>query len=181
MKHIKLFEDFKDSTAAQANDILKKIDKNLRYNLEYGALNAKGYAYDQSDIYDDNGPYDWMKVEIHKESEKDTYCWTIIYMMDEEFLNDEAKSEDRKVYIEFNKFKLPEYKKIASFKESFPIEDIFKDEFILEQIKKAENDVLKVPKDKKDYEKNLQNQLDSVKKKEEEQPEGEETTTEPAA
>lgn len=178
MKFIKLFEEFKDTTAAQANDILKKIDKNLRYNLQYGTLHDNGFVYDQSDIYDDNGPYDWMKVEIHSEKEKDTYCWTLTFMMNEEFLSDEAKPGEEKIYIEFNKFKLPEYKKIASMKKSYPLKDVFEDKFLHDEMKKVEKVVLKVPKDKKEYDNNIKNQIDSLQTAE--PSEGENVTAEPS-
>lgn len=162
MKYLKMFEDFKDSSSARADQLLKKIEKSVKYNLSYGSLHKNGYVFKNSDIYDDKGPYDWLKIELQSDHGKE-YLYNVIFMMDEGFFGEEAKPGEEKIYVEIKKYKLPEYKQVASVKKNFPIADVFADDFITKQLEETDKLVLKVPKDQADYEKNVNAQVDSIK------------------
>lgn len=162
MKYLKLFEEFKDSSSARADSILKQIEKVVRYNLQYGALKKKGFVYGHSEIYDDKGPYDWLKFELYTENEKTEYRYNVIFMMDEEFLGVDAVEGDEKVHVEISKYRLPEFKKIVSIKNNYPLKDVFADEFLANELENADKKVLKVPKDEAEYQDNLKNQIDQA-------------------
>lgn len=179
MKYLKLFEDFKDTSSVRADQTLKKIEKNVKYNLSYGMLRKKGYVFQNSDMYEDKGPFDWLKIEVLKDGGKE-YLFNLIFMMDEEYYGDEAKPGEEKIHVEIKKYKLPGYKQISSFKKDFPLADVFADDFLIKQIEEADKMVLKVPSNEEDYKKNVQNQIDSIKA--ETTPEaGEETLAPPAS
>lgn len=158
MKHLKMFEDFQDSSSAKANDLLKQIDKTIRYNLKFGTLSKKGFVYDNSDIFDDKGPYDWLKMEFYIEKEKSEYRYNVLFMIDEEYLAAGSKEGEEKLYLEIYKYKLPEYKKIASVKKTVDLKNVFEDEFLFKEIEEADKKVLKVPHNQEEYLKNLKNQ-----------------------
>lgn len=162
MKHLKLYEEFKENTPVRANDVLKNIEKILKYNLQHGALAKAGYRHDNSNIFDDKGPYDYLKMEICKEENQNEYCYHIIFMVDEESIT-EAK-EVEKIHLEIQKYKLPEYKKVVDSKESVNLKEMLADEFILSKLKDVDKMVLKQPLNDVEYKKNLQTQIDNFSK-----------------
>ena len=159
MKHLKLFEDFKENTPVRANDVLKNIEKIVKYNLHHGALSKEGFKHEVSNIFDDKGPYDYLKIEISKDEK---YCYHIIFMVDEEAMTEGKDVE--KVHIEIQKYKLPEYKKVIDVKDSVNLTEMLSDDFIVNKLKEVDKMVLKTPTDEEDYKKNLQNQIDNFKK-----------------
>jgi hypothetical protein len=160
MKHLKMFEDFKENTPVRANDVLKNIEKIVKYNLQHGALSKAGYRHDSSTIFDDKGPYDYLKIEVCKK--ENDYCYHIIFMIDEESIIDGKDFE--KVHIEIQKYKLPEYKKIVDTKENVDLKEMLGDEFLVNKLKDVDKMVLKQPTNDADYKKNLQNQIDNFSK-----------------
>jgi len=103
-------------------------------------------------------------------------------MLDEEYFAEDAKAGEEKVHIEINKYKLPEYKRIAGLKKDFPLQEVFHDDFLVKEIEEVDKKVLKTPKDEKDYLDNLKNQEEQAKTEIETPTEegGEETETETA-
>lgn len=159
MKHLKLFEDFKENTPVRANDVLKNIEKIVKYNLQHGALSKAGFHHDVSNIFDDKGPYDYLKMEISKEEK---YCYHMIFMVDEEGMTDGKDVE--KIHLEIQKYKLPEYKKVLDTKDSVSLTEMLADDFILNKLKEVDKMVLKTPASDEEYKKNLQSQIDNFKK-----------------
>lgn len=162
MKHLKVFEDFYDSTPSQANNLLKKIEKEISYNLKFGSLHKAGYVREQSNIIDDDGPLDWLKIDLSHQQEKEETRWHLIFMINEEMLSKEDTPLE-KVFVQIQKYKLPEYKKVNELKEMMKLEDVMQDDYILKKMKEVDKQTLKVPDNEEDYKKNINQQIEDVK------------------